>query len=132
MNGLVVLLKLLAWYQDKDPSEAKNIVKKSVKLVKSLEELNKYLGRAIGDMELSQKEAEMLYLTIFKNDYESELISALNKFLEATKELDLIPAKDRKTIEQILNDLINNISMLAVYYDKITHKNYKFPSNKEI
>ncbi len=132
MNGLLALLTILAWYHNKRPSEAKAIFKDIVNLIEALDRFNKFMEHAMSNMELSDKEVEMLYFTLFKNEYESELISAINEFMRAGRELDLFTAGEREKIERILNDLINNLAMISILYEKKSNKESDFTSNKEL
>ncbi|NPA34867.1 MAG: hypothetical protein GXO48_08080 [Chlorobi bacterium] len=123
MAGLRAFLILLEWYKHKEPSKAEEILKQLSKFIESLENLNRYLEKAIENEKLSEAEVKTLYSLLFKNEYESEILSMLNELSEGLQDFEVLTDEDKQKTERILNELINNIVGLAVLYDMKVSEN---------
>jgi len=122
MRGLIAFLTLLSWYRDQNPNEYEKVKNKIKAMIFSIQKIDAELQAKISHGKLRKVDLEFLYFSIFKNANESELISAIYRFIDYAKEMQLFSKKEMQRITKVLKDFSITIGLIADLYYKESHK----------
>ncbi len=113
MNGLMSFLILISWYKDVKPEKYQDIKTALKNLIITLRNINEELRDMLSKENVDHLTIERLYNALFKNPNESELISAISKFIKHAEEFEIFTKKELEEIRKVLTDLQTLIALIA-------------------